>query len=39
MKECIHGTSYGKPCDQCVICPDCVHQFQAIPVATQDLLR
>lgn len=32
---CIHGVPFDKPCNDCVICPNCCHQFRAIPVNVQ----
>ena len=32
---CPHGIPHGTPCDDCVICPGCCHQFPAIPVNVQ----
>lgn len=32
---CPHGVAHGKPCNDCVICPGCAHQFPAIPVNRQ----
>lgn len=34
--KCAHGKT--GPCNDCVICPNCVHQFRAIPVNVQHLL-
>lgn len=32
---CPHGVAHGTPCNDCVICPGCAHQFPAIPVNRQ----
>jgi hypothetical protein len=35
---CPHGVVHGAPCNDCVICPGCCHQFPAIPVNVQKRL-